>query len=332
MTEPATIVPEALGAAPETLVHVTRGPHVESTHGGWFVVVDSEGRVLDSSADAPRVFARSSAKPFQALPLLRTGAAAAWGFDTIHLALACASHAGEPLHQELAKAMLDKAGVSEKALGCGMHAPFSAPRSAPGLLANNCSGKHAGMLATTRHMGWDVASYLDPAHPLQVMIAEGLAELAGEVPTSEPDGCSAPSWHLSLEGLARALASLARDDDGRRLLDAMASHPVVVAGTGRRDSVLMEVTRGRLVSKGGAEGVTVGLCRESGRAWALKIADGTSRAVGPALVGLLRRHGLMTDTELAADAVSGLASPDLRNHAGRRVGCLRAAGRLAGRL
>lgn len=318
--------PELLGVAPEPLVAVWRGPHVESMHLGWFVLVDAGGAVEEMTPGAPRVFARSTAKPFQALPLLRTGAAAAFGFEERHLALTCASHAGEAMHQEGVKAILELAGLQETMLGCGMHAPFSAPRSAPGLLANNCSGKHSGMLATCRHQGWTTEDYLDPGHPLQQAIAGILEELGGVWPESEPDGCSAPSWHLPLEALARAFSALRRDADGARLLAAMAVHPLLVAGTGRRDSVLMEATGGRLVSKGGAEGVTVGVCRVSGRAWAIKIADGTSRAVGPALLAFLLRFGLIEASE--ARGLASLAQPELRNHAGIKVGRLSGAGRL----
>ncbi|MBM3258635.1 MAG: asparaginase [Candidatus Sericytochromatia bacterium] len=319
--------PEGLGSAPEPLVAVWRGPHVESVHFGWFALVDARGDVEEMTPDAPRIFARSTAKPFQALPLLRSGAAAVFGLEERHLALTCASHAGEAVHQEGVRALLERAGLEESMLGCGMHAPFSAPRSAPGLLANNCSGKHSGMLATCRHQRWSTVDYLDPAHPLQQQIAAILEEMGGYLPDSEPDGCSAPSWHLPIEALARAFSALPKDPDGARLLAAMAAHPLLVAGTGRRDSVLMEVTGGRLVSKGGAEGVTVGVCRVTGRAWALKVADGTSRAVGPALLAFLRRFGLIDANE--AQRLEALAVPELRNHAGTRVGRLSGAGRIA---
>lgn len=318
---------ETLVAVPEPLVAVWRGPHVESLHHGWFVLVDSGGRVEEMTPAAPHVFARSAAKPFQALPLLRSGVAAAYGLEERHLALTCASHAGEDMHQAGVRELLGRAGLEEGQLRCGMHAPFSSPRSEPSLVANNCSGKHSGMLAACRHRGWSLEDYLDPEHPLQREIAGVIAELGGTLPQSEPDGCSAPSWHLPLEALARGFSALRRDADGQRLLDAMVRHPLLVAGTGRRDSVLMEATGGRLVSKGGAEGVTTGVCRVTGRAWALKIADGTSRAVGPALLAFLLRFGLVTPEEYTR--LESQATPDLRNHAGRRVGRLSGAGRLA---
>jgi L-asparaginase II len=300
------------------LVEVRRGGRVECVHRGWFAVTDATGKLLAASGALPAVFARSSAKPVQALVLVDSGACDAFGLTEREIAVATASHAAEPFHLEAVDGILAKAGVAADALRCGAHAPLGDPCAPKGVRQNNCSGKHAGMLAACRHSGWQLETYLEPDNPLQTAIRDRFAALSGVLVSGATDGCGVPAWHLPLECLAMTLARLADDPAGRRILDAMRRNPDMVAGTGRRDTLLMQATQGRLVSKGGAEGVSVGCDPEAGVGWAIKIEDGSSRAVGPAVLALLRRLDLISEAEY--DSLASAARPELRNHAGTLVG------------
>lgn len=300
------------------LAEVRRAGRLESTHWGWAIAVRSDGSRLLEVEGAPSIYARSAAKPFQALPLVQSGAFDALGLDEAHLAVCCASHAAEPAHLDAVRRVLASAGVSQDALGCGPQAPLSDPCAEASALTNNCSGKHSGMLATCAHMGWPLETYRDPAHPLQRAIAAALEELGDCRLDRGIDGCGVPAWYLPLRSLALAFARLPGDPAGRRIASAMAAHPVMVSGTDRRDTRLMQATGGRIVSKGGAEGVSAGCVPELGLGFALKIADGNARAVGPALVALLTELGLLDYRERLE--LADLAHPPVRNHAGVEVG------------
>jgi len=304
------------------LVEVRRGGRVECVHRGWFVVTDAQGNLLKASGALPAVFARSSAKPFQALQIVDSGVADALALTRAELAVCASSHAGSPTHVAAVERILDKAGVPATALRCGAHPPLGEPAAPAGVLQNNCSGKHAGMLAVCRRRGWALDGYLEADHPLQQAIQARFSDLAGTLMSGATDGCGVPAWHLPLEGLATAFARLPGDPAGRRILDAMRAEPAMVAGSGRRDTLLMEATGGRLVSKGGAEGVSAGCDPDRGIGWAIKIADGASRAVGPALVAMLRGCDLITGAEAAL--LEAVARPEIRNHAGTLVGNLEA--------
>ena len=302
----------------KVLAEVRRGDRVESVHHGWAVVMNAHGSVLYEIPGAPSIFVRSAAKPFQALPLVRSGAFDALGLDDSHLALCCASHAGEPPHQEGVARILQHVGLTPHHLRCGAHRPLADACAPATSLANNCSGKHAGMLTTCVHSGWDVATYTDPTHPLQHEIARGIEQLGETRLACAIDGCSVPTWYMPLASLALAYARLPGDPAGKRIAAAMGAHPVMVSGTGRRDTRLMQVTGGRVLSKGGAEGVAAGCLPELGIGFAVKIADGNARAVGPVLVTLLRRLGLLHDHEY--EELLPLTRSMLTNHAGLDVG------------
>jgi L-asparaginase II len=281
-----------------------RGDEVESLHCGHLVAVDAGGRVVQAVGDpAERVYARSALKPVQALPLLLSGAAEAFGLPDACLAVAMASHSGEDAHRAAVRALLDRAGLDEGLLQCGTHEPYHVP-TAQGLLLRgevpsaiycNCSGKHAGMLAVCKHQGWDLATYREVGHPLQRWIRELLAEYAG-VPVDDLghaiDGCGVPVWRLPLIGLARAFARLGSDP---RVAGLMANHPHLVAGTGRLDTDLMVAGGGALIGKIGGEAVHAGAIRGTGLGWAIKVTDGNKRALGPALARLLEMLGHPVD-------------------------------------
>lgn len=319
---------------PVLLAEATRGDWVESLHTGWAVVVDAHGHVIEEMGDEVEVFARSSLKPFQAMPLLLSGAADRLGLTETELAIACSSHSGTERHVAEARSLLRKAGVDPALLHCGAHLPLDEPTSermrcaheAPTALHNNCSGKHAGMLAVCRDRGWDLASYHRLDHPLQQEIRRHLADLTGLAPealSAGIDGCGLPAWRLPLRSLAVAFSRLHEDPRLERLELAMALHPELVAGSGRFDTLLMEACGGRLVAKAGAEALHAGCDRESGLAWAVKIADGNRRVIPPVVLALLARHGLLDEAERMA--LAPFAEPVLVNHAGTRVGCLRSA-------
>ncbi len=333
-------------AAP--LVHVTRDDRVESVHRGHVAVVDAQGNRL-AWAGEPRalVFPRSSFKPFQALPLVESGAFAASGLGSEALALIAGSHGGTDRHASIARAILAAAGAEESMLRCGVHPPYDEPTAErlrelgeePTPLRHNCSGKHAGMMLLARFLGEPLESYADPDHPVQRRIFERFASLTGEPwidPVHAIDGCSAPTPRMPLDTLARAFALLAsgRDAAGAQvpalaqIRNAMRQHPELVAGPGRLDALLMRAIPSS-VTKAGAEAVhAVGLV-DQGVGIAVKVEDGSRRALGPAVASVLEALGVLGEAQRRALAQH--AEERLRNAAGLEVGLIRGVARLEGR-
>jgi len=309
---------------PSLVVEVTRGPFMESRHVVHAVILQA-GTPLAVYGDARRLtFPRSALKPLQALPLVETGAAEAFSVSTEELALACASHSGEDMHTARVAAWLKRLGLTDAALDCGAHAPTAAPCQSPSLLANNCSGKHAGMLTLALFLKAPVAGYLDMGHPVQKSIFERLSHLCQTPITSAVcgvDGCSAPNPAMPLDVLARGFASFLDAHAAAPLMDAMAKHPDLVGGTGRLDTLLMQAAKGAVISKTGAEGVYLGLVRASRTVIVLKADDGATRAAQAALHILLEKHRLVDGAVL--DAVRDITLPVLKNWKGRTVGLLR---------
>jgi len=284
------------------VVRVFRSGFHEGSHFGSVVITGPDGRVQHQRGDVwTPIFPRSSNKPFQAVSMLASGAQLA-GDD---LALAAASHSGEPRHVERALAILERAGLTEEDLQCPPALPLNeVARNAvitagggPRRIYMNCSGKHSGMLAACVAQGWDVSSYLDPEHPLQRLVAETVSRLSDETPTAVGiDGCGAPLFAIPLEALARAFGRVNAAPEGtpeHQVAQAMRDYPEMVGGTGRDDTLLMRAFPGLLV-KGGAEGVHCAALSD-GHCVAVKIADGGDRARMPVLVGGLRRLGLGGD-------------------------------------
>jgi len=256
------------------LIQIIRGARLEVVYRGALAVVDAHGRLIASAGDPGlTTFLRSSAKPFQLLPLVESGAADRFGFSERELALMAASHNGEEFHVQAVTGILSRLGLDENALQCGVHPPSYPPAAhalenagrKPNPLHNNCSGKHSGMLAQCLDRGLPIENYLDPQHPIQVTIKQTLAELAGVSPDSidtATDGCSVPTFALPLSASALAFARLAdpselaepRRTALRRIAAAMLAHPDMVAGTRRLDTDVMRACQGRVVVKGGAEG------------------------------------------------------------------------------
>jgi len=291
------------------LVEVTRGGRVESRHRGAAIAVDADGRTVFSAGetDTP-VFPRSGIKAMQALPLVESGAADAFGFADAELALACSSHSGEPAHIRLVGKMLAAAGKDEKALECGCHWPFNInvstalARSGEELTAlyNNCSGKHAGFICTACHLGRDPSGYINYDHPVQVMIRDVLADLTGGhfgVDNCGTDGCSIPTYASPLSNIAQGFAKMVsgrglgakRAGAARRLVDACMNEPFYVAGTGRACTRLMQAAPGRIFAKTGAEGVFCAALPGQGIGIAVKCDDGATRAAEAILAAVLAR-------------------------------------------
>lgn len=312
--------------SPPVVVEVLRGHVIESRHEVDVAVVGADGHRSGFGQPVRRVLARSAIKPIQAFPLLATGAADAFGLGDRRVALACASHNGEPRHVDEVTAWLSDLGLDRSALECGSHPP-SHRGSADALVAagaeldarhNNCSGKHSGFLTTCRHLDIDPAGYIDPGHPLQAAHVTKAIEAACEISvageTPVVDGCGIPVWELALDALAGGWARIAGTDEGRRIFAAMAAEPFFVAGTDSMSTRVMEATGGPIAVKGGAEGVFCGVHVPSGLAWAVKARDGAGRAAEAALLWVMRDLGFDAGVEL----------DPLTNAAGRVVGELRA--------
>lgn len=325
------------------LVDVLRGTVVESAHRGALAVFDADGKAVWELGDTARpVFPRSAVKAIQALPLVESGAADAYGFGDRELALACASHSGEPAHAELARAMLEKAGLDESALECGTHWPMdhdatvALARSggSPCALHNNCSGKHAGFVCTCCHAGIDHRGYVGAGHVMQEMIREAMEAVTGAAHDAGhrgTDGCSIPTYAVPLRNFAIGFARMVsgkglpplRAAAAGRLLKACMAEPFLVSGTARADAELMKAAPGRIFVKVGAEGVYCAALPELGLGIALKCDDGAGRAAEAMIAAVLARL-LRADLALSAE-LSRQAHAPIRSRIGAEVGALRPA-------
>jgi len=331
MPEPAAPMP--VPSVP--MVSVVRGEVEEAIHRGHLVASNAEGWILASDGDASRMtYFRSCAKPFQAIASLRTGIVERFGLSGEHLAIMCASHSGEPRHVAVVRDLLGHAGVDEAALQCGAHWPYYEPAASivrremaePLPVFNNCSGKHSGMLAAARIIEAPLDTYLEPAHPVQARIREAVEEFTGcrdyDV-LYGIDGCSAPNAAVPLSAMARSFAQLvtSTDESAKAAVAAMSAHPYLVGGTERFDTALMEVTKGRILAKGGAAGAHCTADRRSGLGLAVKLESGDGNWVSVAVVAALNQLGWLDWAE--TEALSRYARPMLRNHKGVEVGRVR---------
>jgi L-asparaginase II len=326
------------------LIESTRSGFVESVHHVSVAVVDATGALVASAGEPERVTMwRSAAKPLQALPLVRDGAADRFGFGPRELALACASHSSEPVHREVCAGMLRAMGCEESQLACGPHPPLSQAVAEEVLREgtrmtpkwSNCSGNHTAMLALAKHRGWPTEGYEKAGHPAQERILDEVAHWTG-VPREEVrlavDGCTTVCFGLSLRAMATAYArfGVAEETPARRLREAMWAHPELVAGTGRPCTELMVAGRGVVLAKVGAEGVYSAAVPALGWGVSLKVEDGDMRCAPPALLAVLRQV-LERSPARVSVRMEGLAhhvEPVQRNTRGEVTGSLRAVGRL----
>lgn len=325
----------------EALVKVLRGELVESLHRGHIAVVNAKGELLYSSGNPQEVvYARSSMKPLQAIPIVETGAADHFNFDDADLSLACASHNGEDQHTERVQSILNRTQLSISDLQCGTHNPRWEETFKELIkndepitpIYNNCSGKHSGMLATAKYMNESTTDYYKLDHPVQKRILKVISELT-EVPETEIeigiDGCGVPVHGLPLINLALSFAKLAdpsslepsRQESIKKVTSAMMAAPEMVGGTDRFCSDFMRVLDGRMFGKAGAEAVYAIGDRETGIGIAIKIEDGNGRATYPVAVEVLNQLGLLTD--LQKERLSSYHYPQLKNARNETIGELR---------
>jgi len=328
------------------LAEVSRGALVESRHRGAVAVVDADGATVLALGDvATPVYPRSAVKALQALALVEAGAAERFGFGAEELALACASHGGEPAHVVGVERMLARADLDPSALACGAHWPIHQPSAQTlaraggraSALHNNCSGKHAGFVCAACALGTDYRGYTDPAHPVQRAVKAAIEDLAGIAIPDERravDGCSVPTWALPLRDLAHAFARFGsghglapqRAAAARRLRTACAARPWYVAGTGRFCTGVMEHFGEHVFVKTGAEGVHCGALPREGLGIAIKCDDGGGRAAEVAMAAMIARFLPLAASDGAA--FERYLRPTLRNWNGISVGMITPANEL----
>lgn len=330
---------------PEILARVIRGETTESIHRGHLYICDGDGQEI-ASLGAPETvtYFRSAAKAFQALPFITSGAAERFGFLEQEIALACASHSGEPIHTELAAKMLAKAGFTEADLKCGAHDPFNDAASRemirhgekPTQLHNNCSGKHAAMLAFAKHIGADPRTYDLPDNPIQKEILKVVSKFT-DVPESDIkigiDGCAAPNFALSVKAMALSYAKLILppadlDEETReacrRCISAMMAYPELIGGSERLDTKIMQALPGKIISKVGADGVYLAGVLPSpkwkrGLGIAFKVEDGDDYRARPVVATeVLRQLGILD--EKASEMLKDFAPLPVKNKRGDIVG------------
>jgi L-asparaginase II len=334
--ENRAIVREGVAVTAARLIELWRGGLRESSHLGHVVISDGNGLVEAWGNPGTVIFPRSSCKMLQALPLVESGAADAAGLGSEELALACASHDGASVHVGRVSAWLSGLGLKEGDLRCGAHMPRDPQESrnllcsdrAPCQIHNNCSGKHAGFLTLNRHLGAG-PEYVEIDHPVQRAVRCAFEDVTGQPAAGWGlDGCAAPNFACTVEGLARAMASFARPGAGargaaqRRLVEAMLAHPVLVAGEGRACTELMRAMKGRAVVKTGAEAVFVGIIPERGLGIALKVADGGTRGAEAAITALMVHLGLLDEDD---PVVGKYLTEPIRNWRGMATGEMRRA-------
>lgn len=327
----------------EPFVEVTRGGLVESVHHVAACAMNAAGEVIFSLGDVDiPVYLRSSAKPFIAATAIAAGARERFGLEPPEIAVMAASHTGQAFHAEAVRSILRKIDMPEEALQCGVHAPYNAQAAedlqrtgaAPSAICNNCSGKHAGILALCKILGCDPATYMDPGNPAEQEILAFCARMSDEEPQNLPigiDGCGIPVYATPLRKAALAFMRFAtlegipaRDAHALRAVrDAMIRHPEYVSGTGEFDTRFMQAGGGSVACKGGAEGVHASSFIGAGVGLVVKVLDGASRGRTPAVLGIARRLGLLSHSELTN--LADLERPIVYNRAGRAVGEVRAA-------
>jgi L-asparaginase II len=329
----------------ETLVKVYRGKTVESIHLGSVVVVNSSGKLIYRVGDPNFVtFLRSSAKPFQAIPVVESGVAEAFGFSQKEIAIISGSHNGEEKHVKTVQSILKKIGLDKSFLQCGTHVPhyytasgITPPKKRFSPIQHNCSGKHAGMLALCVYKNWNLKNYLNPSHPLQKLILRKVSELC-EYPEKKIgigiEGCSAPTFAMPVKNMAMGFSKLvtfrSKDKITSQALqvvaDSMWKYPEMVSGRKRLDYELAVASKGNILSKGGAESLHCSAILNKGWGLAVKIMDGSQRAVAPASIEVYRQLSILKQSQLKN--LGDFVSPPVFNHQRKKVGFLKGDFRL----
>ena len=321
---------------PEILAKVYRNDCVESVHYGSIVVVDSKGKIIYHLGDPYfKTYFRSSAKPIQIIPTLKSGAIERFHITEKEIAIMVGSHSGEEKHTKAVWSILKKIGLSVKNLQCGVHPPIYLtelgilPKKGDKFnsLQENCSGKHSGMLAFTVHKGWDTKSYLNPNHPVQKAILKTIADVC-QYPINKikigTDGCGAPIFHIPVYNMAVGFAELAssKDKDFKKVVKCMLKYPEMVSGKNRFDLMLSKTLGKRGVCKIGAEALHSIVLLNRGWGVVVKISDGNRRAISPVVLEVLRQIGVLTRQELSK--IENWANPKIKNHQNETVGYIKA--------
>ncbi|MGH7496468.1 MAG: asparaginase [bacterium] len=320
------------------LANVTRGGHIESQHFGHVAVVDREGRLVLAFGDPQfTTYLRSAAKPFQAIPLYEDSVPEVFQFDDSEMAVIMASHNGEERHVKAVASILQKCGRSAADLQCGVHAPLgpavagslAARGEKPEVLHNNCSGKHAGMLAACVNRGWQVQNYLEAHHPHQLNVLAAMAQWA-DLPKDRLnmgiDGCGAPNPAMPVFNMARMYAALIASSETipHRIVLAFVKHPEMIAGEERFDTEVMRATHGRILAKTGAEGIEcIAIDGPEPLGMAIKVADGAARVIPVIVLAVLEKLQVLSAAEL--EQLSKYRRLPLRNHCGLETGWIEPA-------
>ncbi len=318
------------------LCRVTRGELTESIHVVFAVVVNESGQIFSSGDPYHFTCVRSTLKPFQAAAAVKSGAVDAANFSEEELAIMCASHYGEQYHIDTVEKMIHKLGLSPDDFECGAHYPSDREsrhqiiknNQAPNPFHNNCSGKHAGMLAFAQYLGSDIKGYVQKDHPVQKKIKQLVQEISGleEIPT-EIDGCSAPTPFMTLESLAIMFQKLGSGEyeELNRVFNAMSKHPMMIGGTNNFDTEFIEALHGRGITKIGGEsirGITLKTKNRESIGIALKVLDGNFRALPVATITLLDHLKLLSDSE--AKILNKFKTKIIRNHNQLEIGRIEA--------
>jgi len=323
----------------EPLAVVTRNNYIESLHYGIICVVNSSGKILYKLGDYhTRIFFRSSAKPLQIIPLLQSGAAEAFNFSPKEIAIACASHSGQKIHQETVEEILKRLNLNDLNLHCGIMTPYSEKENkrlikegtSPSVLHCSCSGKHSAMLALAKFKGYSVDNYEKIANPVQQEILSTIADFADENIQSIPmgtDGCGTPIYILPVNKIALSYAKLAMyaqdiknsyHHSCKTVFDSMTQFPEMVAGDSEFCTELMQVTKGKLIGKVGSEAVYCLSIKEGNLGICVKIVDGNERAVYPVVIELLNQLGILNPQEF--NSLKHWHRQTLKNNLGEIIG------------
>ena len=322
----------------EDMVNVYRGELIESIHQGDIAVVSDEGKVLYEFGDSKKItYWRSAAKPVQALPVISSGAAEKYNLTDKEIAIMCASHSGEDQHVEVVKGILDKIGLKESDLECGTHPPLNKKTARrlwkegkePPLIRNNCSGKHAGMLTLCKYYDWDIKGYPKLNHTLQDHLLDVISEIASypreEIYTGE-DGCGVVVYGLPLKNMAYAFARLSNPETlpskyreaAQRITRSIEKYPELVGGSKRFNTELLKVSDNEIFAKSGAEAVFCVGHEQKNIGLALKVKDGRSRAVKPAVVEAMKQLDWLSNKQL--EELNKFHEYSIKNHHGNQVG------------
>ena len=325
----------------EIILNYTRAGHVENIHRADIVAVNSQGKILHEVGNGHLpMFWRSAAKPFQALAFVKNGGMEKYGITSQELALLVSSHSGEPFHVEILEQILGKLELSVDDLSCGAARPMSGKANValikagmkPQAVHNACSGKHSQILALCRMSGLPIEGYIKPDHPAEKIIFQHVAMAAAMAEKDLEigiDGCGVPVFYLPLNHMAQAYARLSTPAAGNWgdyqqaatvIRDAMVAHPEVLAGTGRIDTAVANITKGRIIAKIGADAVYCLAVKDEDMGIAFKVEDGDYGAVTPAVICVLNHLGLLTKEEF--QQLQEKYPPILKNHRGDIIGTI----------